>query len=250
MTKLIITTENDGIIDIQMNRPPVNALNLELVEALHQEIDSHTNNGAKGLMLSGREGIYSAGLDVKKLLVMNADEISLFFKLFWGLMAKISKSPIPIAAAITGHSPAGGAVLANFCDYRVAAKGNFKIGMNEVFVGLEVPKVIYRGFARHVGEKHATNLMVLGKLMHFDYAHEIGFIDELVDPDEVKSKTFEWLKSLTQLPPTAMNRTRLNAKSEINDLFDEQLAAMSDGYAEGWFDDEVQSRMKYIAENL
>ena len=122
--------------------------------------------------------------------------------------------------------------------------------MNEVFVGLEVPKVIYRGFARHVGEKHATNLMVLGKLMDFDHAHEIGFIDELVDPDDVKSKTFEWLKSLSQLPPSAMNRTRLNAKAEINDLFDEQLAIMSDGYAEGWFDDEVQSRMKYIAENL
>ena len=101
MTELILTTENDGIIDIQMNRPPVNALNLELLEALHQEIDSHTNNGAKGLMLSGREGIYSAGLDVKKLLEMDADEISIFFKLFWGLMAKISKSPIPIAASIT-----------------------------------------------------------------------------------------------------------------------------------------------------
>ncbi|MBF42643.1 MAG: enoyl-CoA hydratase, partial [Gammaproteobacteria bacterium] len=88
MTELILTTESDGIIDIQMNRPPVNALNLELVEALHQEIDSHTNNGAKGLMLSGREGIYSAGLDVKKLLEMDAGEISIFFKLFWGLMAK------------------------------------------------------------------------------------------------------------------------------------------------------------------
>ena len=250
MTELILTTESDGIIDIQMNRPPVNALNFELVEALHQQIDSHTNNGAKGLMLSGREGIYSAGLDVKKLLEMDADEISIFFKLFWGLMAKISKSPIPIAAAITGHSPAGGAVLANFCDYRVAAKGSFKIGMNEVFVGLEVPKVIYRGFARHVGEKHATNLMVLGKLMDFDHAHEIGFIDELVDPDEVRIKTLDWLRNLTQLPPSAMNRTRLNAKAEINDLFDEQLAIMSDGYAEGWFDDEVQSRMKYIAENL
>ena len=250
MTELILITENDGIIDIQMNRPPVNALNLELVEALHQAIDSHTNNGAKGLILSGRDGIYSAGLDVKKLLEMNAEEISVFFKSFWGLMAKISKSPIPVVAAITGHSPAGGAVLANFCDYRIAAKGSFKIGMNEVFVGLEVPKVIYKGFARHVGEKHATNLMVFGKLMDFDFAQEIGFIDELTKPDEVKSRASDWLKSLTQLPPSAMNRTRLNTKSEINDLFDEQLSTMSEGYADGWFDDEVQARMKYIAENL
>ena len=110
MTELTLIKDNDGIIDIQMNRPPVNALNLELVDALHQAIDLNTSNGAKGLILSGGEGIYSAGLDVKKLLEMNADEISIFFKSFWGLMAKISRSPIPIAAAITGHSPAGGAV--------------------------------------------------------------------------------------------------------------------------------------------
>ena len=250
MTELTLIKDNDGIIDIQMNRPPVNALNLELVDALHQAIDLNTSNGAKGLILSGGEGIYSAGLDVKKLLEMNADEISVFFKSFWGLMAKISRSPIPIAAAITGHSPAGGAGLANFCDYRIAAKGSFKIGMNEVFVGLEVPRVIYKGFARHVGEKHATNLMIHGKLMDFDFAHDIGFIDELVEPKEVKTRALDWMKNLTQLPPSAMNSTRLNAKSEINDLFDEQLSLMSEGYAEGWFDEEVQSRMKYIAENL
>ena len=150
MTELTLIKDNDGIIDIQMNRPPVNALNLELVDALHKAIDLNTSNGAKGLILSGGEGIYSAGLDVKKLLEMNADEISVFFKSFWGLMAKISRSPIPIAAAITGHSPAGGAVLANFCDYRIAAKGSFKIGMNEVFVGLEVPRVIYKGFVKKI----------------------------------------------------------------------------------------------------
>ena len=73
MTELTLITEHDGIIDIQMNRPPVNALNLEIVECLHQAIDDHTNNGANALMLSGREGIYSAGLDVKKLLEMNYD---------------------------------------------------------------------------------------------------------------------------------------------------------------------------------
>ena len=250
MTELVLIHKEDDIVDIQMNRPPVNALNSDLVDALHEQIDLHTENDAKGLILSGREGIYSAGLDVKKLLQMDADEISEFFKSFWGLMAKISKSPIPVVSAITGHSPAGGAVLANFCDYRVAASGNFKIGMNEVFVGLEVPKVIYKGFARHVGERHATELMIQGKLMNFDFAHEIGFINELTEPNKVKNKAFKWLKDLNQLPPEAMNATRLNAKSEINILFDEQLRAMSDGYASSWFNDEVQKRMKYIAENL
>ena len=59
MTELTLIKDNDGIIDIQMNRPPVNALNYELVDALHQAIDLNTSNGAKGLILSGAEGIYS-----------------------------------------------------------------------------------------------------------------------------------------------------------------------------------------------
>jgi Enoyl-CoA hydratase/carnithine racemase len=63
MTELTLITEHDGIIDIQMNRPPVNALNLEIVEGLHHAIDDHTNNGAKALIKSGREGLCSGRLE-------------------------------------------------------------------------------------------------------------------------------------------------------------------------------------------
>ena len=60
MTELTLITEHDGIIDIQMNRPPVNALNLEIVEGLHQAIDQHTSSGAKALMLSGSCLLYTS----------------------------------------------------------------------------------------------------------------------------------------------------------------------------------------------
>ena len=136
MSGLIKINENNGIVEIQMTRKPVNALNPELVTGIHQAIDEHTDLGAKALILSGMEGIFSAGLDVKTLLTLSREDIDSFFKSFWGLMAKISKSPIPFVAAITGHSPAGGAVLTTFCDYRIAARGDYKIGMNEVFASM------------------------------------------------------------------------------------------------------------------
>ena len=250
MNDLVKINWSDSIAEIQMDRKPVNALNQELIQSIHNAIDSSTEQGAKGLILSGNEGIFSAGLDVKSLITLSETEISDFFHLFWGLMGKISKSPIPVVAAITGHSPAGGAVLTTFCDYRIAAKGDFKIGMNEVFVGLSVPKIIFKAFARLVGENHANILMMQGKLMKFDFAHDIGFINELVDMDQVVPRSFEWLDLLVSLPTIAMNSTRMNAKADLNDLIDKDLIMMGDKFADNWFSDEVQIRMKEIVKSL
>jgi len=250
MSGLIKINENNGIVEIQMTRKPVNALNPELVTGIHQAIDEHTDLGAKALILSGMEGIFSAGLDVKTLLTLSREDIDSFFKSFWGLMAKISKSPIPFVAAITGHSPAGGAVLTTFCDYRIAARGDYKIGMNEVFVGLPVNIIIHKGFARLVGENQATILTMQGKLMSFELAENIGFLNEVVDQDAVVDRAYEWLDNLTKLPTNAMNSTRLTAKSELNDLIDRELSLMTNSFSDRWFSDEVQQRMTYIVENL
>ncbi|MBT3993052.1 MAG: enoyl-CoA hydratase/isomerase family protein [Gammaproteobacteria bacterium] len=250
MKDLVNINYSKSIVEIQMDRRPVNALNQDLVVSIHNAIDVSIEEGAKGLILSGHEGIFSAGLDVKTLITLSKPEISEFFHLFWGLMGKISKSPIPIVAAITGHSPAGGAVLTTFCDYRVAAKGDYKIGMNEVFVGLTVPKMIFKAFARLVGENHANILMMQGKLMKFEFAYEIGFINELVDMDQVVPRSIEWLEHLVSLPAIAMNSTRMNAKSDLNDLIDKELIMMGNKFSDNWFSDEVQIRMKEIVKSL
>ena len=249
MSGLVKTNDREGIVEIQMCRKPVNALNLELLEDIHNAIDENTGQGAKDLMLSGMDGIFTAGLDVKTLLTLSRDEIDIFFKAFWGLMAKISKSPIPFVAAMTGHSPAGGTVLSIFCDYRIAAKGDYKIGMNEVFVGLPVPMILYKALSRLVGENKASTLTMTGSLISFQEAEQLGLLNEIVEKDQVVERTFEWLGELVQLPPNAMNLTRLTAKSELNDWFDNELGQFTTSFADGWFSDEVQSRMKYIAEN-
>ena len=128
MSGLVKTSDRDGIVEIQMCRKPVNALNLELLEDIHKAIDENTEQGAKALMLSGMDGIFTAGLDVKTLLTLSRDEIDIFFKAFWGLMAKISKSPIPFAAAMTGHSPAGGTVLSIFVIIGLLLKETIRSG--------------------------------------------------------------------------------------------------------------------------
>jgi enoyl-CoA hydratase/carnithine racemase len=118
---------------------------------LRRAIVQAPEDGAAALVLSGSPGLFSAGLDIPVLLQLDRDAMRTFWHGFFGLCAALARSPIPVAAAVTGHSPAGGAVLALFCDYRVMARGEYRIGLNEVQVGLTVPDCIQAALRRLVG---------------------------------------------------------------------------------------------------
>ena len=109
--------------------------------ALRAALARAAGDGCGGLVLSGAPGRFSGGLDVPELLRLGRADIRATWELFFALLKDIACSALPIAAALTGHSPAGGTVLAIFADYRVLADGPFFVGLNEVQVGLPVPAV-------------------------------------------------------------------------------------------------------------
>src|SRR5258705_13118272 len=108
--------DHGPVRELQLQRPPVNALDPGLVDALQAALDAAPKSGAKVLVLSGRIGMFSAGLDVPALLALDHEQMSVFWQRFFALTRSLAESPLPIAAAITGHSPAGGTVLSLFCD--------------------------------------------------------------------------------------------------------------------------------------
>src|SRR5512143_2535901 len=157
---MLDTIRHDTIVELRLARPPVNALDPELVRHLRTAIELAPAQGARGIVLSGRPGMFSGGLDVPVLLQLDRATLTEFMRDFFGLCGLIACSPIPIVAAVTGHSPAGGAVLSIFCDYRVMARSTdpakpFRIGLNEVQVGLSVPACIQVGLQRLVGTYRA-----------------------------------------------------------------------------------------------
>lgn len=125
---MISITNHGAVRELQLNRPPVNALNLELVAALRQAVKAAPEDGVLALVLSGAPGRFSAGLDVPLLLGLDRPAMAALWREFYGLLKALAGSPIPIVAAITGHAPAGGTVLPLFCDWRVGAEGEFKLG--------------------------------------------------------------------------------------------------------------------------
>lgn len=246
---------HDTILELRLARPPVNALDPELVRALRLAVESAPAGGIRGIVLSGAPGLFSAGLDVPTLLRLDRDAFRVFWNDFFGLCAALARSSIPVVAAITGHAPAGGAVLSIMCDYRVMARGAasdkpFRIGLNEVQVGLSVPECIQAALRRLVGPYRAERLMVVGAMLESAQAEAIGLVDELVETDRVVARAIAWLGDLLKLPAHAMAQTRRLARADISAIFADPDSLPVEDFLDAWFAPEAQAVLHALVARL
>ncbi len=240
---------DDGVFEVRLAHPPVNALGPKLIPALDQALREHAGR-ARAIVLSGQPGMFSAGLDVPALLALDRAAIATLWQDFIGLMRTIAASPVPIVCAITGHSPAGGAVLAIFCDYRVMARGRFTIGLNEVAVGLPVPPIVVDGYTRLVGPARAERLLAVAGMLTADEALAAGLVDEAVEPDEVIPRAMARAQQLAAMPPVALRDTRRFCREGLMERFDALDAALPARMAEVWFSEETQASMRALVAKL
>jgi len=247
---MLATTRHDSILEIRLDRPPVNALDPELVSALRNAFVQAPAEGARAIVLSGRTGLFSGGLDVPALLQLDRAGMTLFWQSFIGLLAAIGRCPVPVVAAITGHSPAGGAVLSLYCDYRVMARGNYRIGLNEVQVGLAVPETIQYALKRLVGPHRAERLMVAGAMLESEEALKVGFVDELADVDFVVARALEWCRAHLALPHEALSETRRMARRDLHEELYRAEKTAVDPFLDRWFSDESQSVLRALVAKL
>lgn len=241
---------HDNIVELNLARPPVNALNLELLDALCTAHDRAIADGARGIVLSGAQGMFSAGVDVPALLGLDRAGVMTFWKAFFSTCARLARSPVPVVAAITGHSPAGGAVLSLFCDYRVMANGPYRIGLNEVQVGLSVPECIQLALRRVVGAYRAERLLIAGAMIESEQALAYGFVDELTAVDQVVPRALHWLGELLALPSRAMLTTRTTARADISAAFADVDALPLDEFVDGFFHPQTQAVLQALVERL
>lgn len=247
---LNITNHDNGIREIQLARPPVNALNLELLRALHAALDDAVQGGVRGIVLSGAQGLFSAGVDVPALLGRDRAGVREYWREFFALCATLARAPIPLVAAITGHSPAGGAVLALFCDYRVMAEGPYRIGLNEVQVGLIVPESIQLALRRVVGTYRAERLLVAGAMIEAGEALACGFVDELTGVDQVSTRALHWLGELLALPSHAMLATRTLARADLAAAYADLDALPLDDFVDEFFHPQTQAVLQQLVARL
>ena len=247
---MLETIAHGPIVELRMNRPPANALSAEMIAALEAGVSEATTGEVRAVVISGQPGMFSAGLDVPSLLQLGRDGIHRAWSDFFSLLATITRSPVPVVAALTGHAPAGGAVISLFCDYRIMARGEFIIGLNETEVGVTLPPVLFRALARQVGASHAERLAVAGMLVSGDEAFRIGLVDELAAIDDVVPSALVRCQRMLAMPPATMSATRRIAREDLVGLFDLLTEAALESVVDNWFTDETQAALHALVARL
>ncbi len=241
----------DKIAVLQLDRGRSNAINAEMVSELSQMVlNIDKDDNIAGLIITGKEGFFSAGLDLIELYNYDEPSIRQFWIDFLNLVKILVAFRKPMVAAISGHSPAGGCVLAICSDYRVMSEGKYIIGLNEVPVGIIVPQSIFHLYSFWLGNAAAYRNMLEGKLMNTEEALASGLIDELVKPESILHAAERRIQKYIQMDSTTWQQSKMNLRAELLTRVSADQSAMLEIMLKQWWSPSTRSILKTIIQNL
>lgn len=194
-----VTLESDGLAILVIDEGKANAVSPALIRELDRALDEVEAKSARGLVITGAGKHFSAGLDLATVSSLAPVDFDAFLLDFETAYARLFFFPLPVVAAVNGNAVAGGCILAACADRRIAAQGDYRIGTNEVRIGVTCPSIVL-DILRALLTPSRTHEIVLGAELHDPpTALELGLVDELVAPDAVMGRALEvaraWMKS-------------------------------------------------------
>jgi enoyl-CoA hydratase len=213
MTELATYELNDRIATIAMDDGKVNAFSIPMLQAVHAALDQAERDGTI-VILTGREGYFSAGFDLKVFAGGDVEQVIEMLTLGATLAERILGFEQPVITACSGHTVAAGAFMALAADLRIGTDGPFKIGLNEVKIGLTVPWFVIELARQRLNPAHFNRAVVSATMYGPAEAVTAGFLDEVVPADELRTASLAAAATLAELNLPAHTATKLRARGD------------------------------------
>ena len=207
MSHISTRDDGNGVAVLSADRPPANALDLALLEEIVAAVQPFANDPPRALVLAGRPGFFSAGVDLKLAPTYEPEDRRRMVSAINAMALGVYELPCPVVGAITGHAVAGGLVLALCTDLRVASSAG-RYGLTEVKVGIGYPQAAI-GVVRAELAPHAARRLALGsELLGASECLHLGVFDEVAEPNDVLPRALELATSLAAFPREIYARTK------------------------------------------
>jgi enoyl-CoA hydratase len=200
-----------------------NALDPATIEALHAGLE-RAEQEAAAVLLTGRPGRFSAGFNLGVLRGGDPDAARRLVAAGAGLALRIARHPTPVVIACTGHALAIGAVLLLAADLRIGASGDFKIGFNEVAIGMTPPVFLVEFARERLSKRHLHRATIQAEMYSPESAVDAGFLDRVLAPDDLFAGSLEESQRLAQLPRAAFAGTRARVRGAVLERIEAGLA--------------------------
>lgn len=222
MAQIVTLVEEDKHCLITLDDGKVNAVSFTLLAELNTALDQAEAMG-KVVVIAGRPGKFSAGFD---LSVMDQGGDKLMELVMGGaqLARRLLEFPTPVLLAVTGHALAMGGILLMSADYRIGTAGNFKLGLNEVAIGMTMPRFGVEIARARLDPAHFELSVSCAQLYDAEGAVEAGYLDEAVDVDQLMRRAVSMAGQLSGLDMTAHRNTKLRVRAPLLRALDEAQA--------------------------
>ncbi|MBE7693115.1 crotonase/enoyl-CoA hydratase family protein [Tenacibaculum finnmarkense] len=210
MSALIDYTSEENYVIITLNNGKVNAISHEVIDSLNQLLDK-AETQKKVVILTGQPGVFSAGYDLKSMTTSPESALKLVTK-GSKLSHRMLSFPTPIIAACTGHAIAKGAFLLLSTDYRLGAEGNFKIGFNEVLIGMTMHNAGVQIAKGRLTPNYVNRSVNNAEMYSPKDAVTAGFLDKIVPENQVLPTAIKIAEMFAKLNLKAHHQTKLKVR--------------------------------------
>ena len=224
--KNIEVSFENGLATLTLNRPPVNVLNIEMMEEINDALGSWLNEkDLKVLLINAKGKCFSAGVDVGEHM---GDMAPKMIKVFHEMFRIMNRYESPIAASVYSSCLGGGCELAMFCDLVISAD-DAKWGQPEIQVGV-FPPIAAQSMPRIMGRKSAMDLILSGRIISAEDARQVGLVNQVVKRDELETATSDFLKPYLKLSAEVLRKTKKAIIAGLRDDFESSLKIIEDIY--------------------
>ena len=203
----------DQVATIRIDDGKRNALSPQVIRGINKALDRAEADGAI-VIITGRDGVFSAGFDLKVMKQGGINALRML-RAGYALTARVLAYPYPVITACSGHSLAMGVFIMLSADYVIGSRGDFKIGANEVAIGMTIPRVAAAMLKHRLDPAAYQRVVTLSKFSDVEAALDAGFFDELADPEDLLARAETYADEFKKLDPKAHKASKRRIRAAL-----------------------------------
>ena len=215
MTKSLATlTKENDISVIKLDDGKANAFSYEMLIQINNLLEKVSRDSG-ALVITGREGLFSGGFDLKTFATGDMEKVSKMVQLGYRLLLELFSFERPVIAAVSGHSIALGLFIACSADYRIAIDGEYVCQANEVRNNMDIPTPIMEILKARVNKNYFYPAILHSDPFSVQDSIAVGYIDEVVAEQDFMNRVIEKATELASLPHPFYDNTKKSAQEDI-----------------------------------
>lgn len=236
---------------LRMAHGKANAMTTEFCRALTARLEELSTAPARAVVLTGTGRIFSAGVDLPRLVEGGVPYIREFLPALSEMLAAVFSYPKPLVAAINGHAIAGGCVLACAADRRLMAKEGGRIGVTELLVGVPFPAAAMEIMRHAAAPQYFEHAIFSGATFTPEEGMTRGLVDEIVEPEQLQGRAFSAAMALAALSPEAFALSKRQTRQPSLERLERVASRTDDEVTRIWCAYDTLDRIRdYVARTL